>query len=87
MTTEGFPLAMAQEGERVRIERLNGGHGLEMRLTSLGLNVGSELTISHRQGAEMVVIRGETRLALGAGMAQRIWVRRLEPGGEEGRER
>ena len=69
-----FPLAMAQEGERVRIQALRGGKGLEMRLTSLGLNVGSELLVSQRRGASLVVIRGETRLALGAGMAQKILV-------------
>ncbi|MCP5426018.1 MAG: ferrous iron transport protein A [Gammaproteobacteria bacterium] len=69
-----FPLAMAQEGERVRIFLLRGGKGLEMRLTSLGLNVGSELIISQRMGANLVVLRGDTRLALGAGMAQKIMV-------------
>lgn len=73
-----FPLAMAQEGERVRIARLSGGHGLEIRLTELGLNVGSELLIAHRQGGQLVVIRGEARLALGASMAHKIWVSRLE---------
>ena len=75
--TAPFPLAMAQEGERVRICLLRGGKGLEMRLTSLGLNVGSELIVSQRQGANLVVLRGETRLALGAGMAQKIMVVRL----------
>ena len=69
-----FPLAMAQEGEHVRITLLRGGQGLEMRLTSLGLNVGSELTVSQREGGNLVVLRGETRLALGAGMAQKILV-------------
>ena len=72
-----YPLAMAQEGEHVRIFVLRGGKGLEMRLTSLGLNVGSELRISQRQGNNLVVIRGETRLALGAGMAHKIMVVRL----------
>ncbi len=80
---KSFPLAMAQEGERVRIARLNGGHSLEIRLTDLGLNVGSELLISHRQGGQLVVIRGETRLALGASMAQKILVSRLEANAEE----
>lgn len=68
---------MAQEGEKVRIFLLRGGKGLEMRLTSLGLNVGSELEVSQRQGGRLVVIRGDTRLALGAGMAQKIMVVRL----------
>jgi len=69
-----FPLALAQEGEQVRILLLRGGKGLEMRLTSLGLNMGSELTVSQREGGNLVVLRGETRLALGAGMAQKIMV-------------
>ncbi|MEE4638908.1 MAG: FeoA family protein [Wenzhouxiangella sp.] len=69
-----FPLAMAREGMRVRIDHLRGGKGLEMRLTSLGLNVGSELAVSLHQGGKLVVLRGETRLALGAGMAHKIMV-------------
>ena len=69
-----FPLAMASEGEHVRIFLLRGGKGLQTRLTDLGLNVGSELIVSQRQGGNLVVIRGETRLALGAGMAQKIMV-------------
>jgi len=69
-----FPLPMAPEGARVRIHLLRGGKGLEMRLTSMGLNVGSELVVSHHRGGRMVVLRGETRLALGAGMAHKIMV-------------
>lgn len=69
-----FPLAMAEEGDCVRIFLLRGGKGLEMRLTTLGLNVGSELRVSQRQGGNLVVIRGETRLALGSGVAQKIMV-------------
>jgi ferrous iron transport protein A len=71
---KAFPLAMAQEGVKLRIHALQGGKGLEMRLTSLGLNVGSELVVSQHQGGKMVVRRGETRLALGAGMAHKILV-------------
>lgn len=70
-----YPLAMAVEGEQVTVENLRGSKNLELRLTSLGLNVGSEITISQKQGSNLVVIRGETRLALGAGMAQKIMVK------------
>lgn len=69
-----MPLAMASEGERVRIFTLRGGKGLEMRLTALGLNVGSEIEVLNYQSGHLVVLRGETRLALGAGMAQKIMV-------------
>ncbi|MGD2118098.1 MAG: FeoA family protein [Chromatiales bacterium] len=72
-----FPLAMAQEGDRVSVLMLHGGKGMEMRLTTLGLHVGSELTVMQRQGGNLVVISGETRFALGAGMAQKIMVTQL----------
>jgi ferrous iron transport protein A len=71
---------MAQEGECVRIHLLRGGKDLEMRLTTIGLNVGSELTASQREGGSLVVLRGETRIALGAGMAHKIMVVRQHPG-------
>lgn len=74
-----FPLAVAQEGERLRIHLLRGGKGLEMRLTALGLNVGSELIVIQRLGGSLVVLRGETRIALGAGMANKIMVVRQHP--------
>lgn len=73
-TTKTFPLAMAGEGERVRIQTLQGGKGLAKRLTELGLNPGTEVRIVARQGGGLVVARGETRLALGCGMAVKILV-------------
>jgi ferrous iron transport protein A len=69
-----FPLIMAGEGERVRIQSLQGGKGLVMRLTELGLNQGTEVRIIQRQGGGLVVARGETRIALGGGMASKILV-------------
>ncbi len=72
-----FPLSMAYEGVRVRIVALCGGEGLARRLTDMGLNVGSELTVLNRQGGGVVVGRGETRFALGGGLAHKIWVQPL----------
>ena len=74
---KAFPLAMAGEGERVRIRTLQGGKGLAKRLTELGLNPGIEVRIVARQGGGLVVARGETRLALGGGMASKILVEAL----------
>jgi len=69
-----FPLSMAGECERVQISLLMGGPGLEARLISLGLNLGCELEVLHRLGGNTVVRRGESRLALGAGMAHKVMV-------------
>lgn len=76
--TKTFPLAMAGEGERVRIRMLQGGKGLAKRLTELGLNPGTEVRIVTSQGGGLVVARGETRLALGCGMAVKILVEAID---------
>lgn len=69
---------MADAGARVRIVALRGGAVLVKRMTDMGLNVGSELTVRQRQGGGVVVSRGETRFALGGGMAQKVMVVRVE---------
>ena len=74
MNTSNFPLMMADEGARVRGVALNGGAGLDRRMTEMGLNVGAELVVRQRQGGGLVVMRGETRFALGGGMAHKIMV-------------
>ena len=74
MNTSNFPLMMADEGARVRVVALNGGAGLDRRMTEMGLNVGAELVVRQRQGGGLVVMRGDTRFALGGGMAHKIMV-------------
>ena len=74
-STPAYPLTMADEGARVVVVSLAGGAGLDRRLTEMGINVGAELLVRQRQGSGVVVMRGETRYALGGGMAHRILVR------------
>ncbi|MDZ7752795.1 MAG: ferrous iron transport protein A [Gammaproteobacteria bacterium] len=69
-----FALAMAAEGQRVRIHALRAGRNLDGRLTELGLNVGTEITVIQRQGSGLVVSRGAGRLAIGGGMAMKVLV-------------
>lgn len=74
MTSTSFPLMMVDEGMRVRVVALRGGAGLDKRMTEMGLNIGAELVVVLRQGGGLVVMRGETRFALGGGMAHKIMV-------------
>ena len=76
--SHAFPLAMAGEGEPVRVVSILGGSSMALRVAELGLNVGSELIVRQRQGSGLVVGRGETRFALGGGMAHKIMVARIE---------
>ena len=51
------------------------GRGLGRRLTSLGLNINATIIPTQRRpGGGMIVARGDTRIALGAGMSQKILV-------------
>jgi ferrous iron transport protein A len=72
MSAAAFPLMMADVGARVRIVALMGGAG--RRMTEMGLNIGAELVMRQREGGGVVVMRGETRFALGGGMAHKIMV-------------
>jgi ferrous iron transport protein A len=78
MSATLFPLMMADEGARVRVVALRGGAGLDKRMTEMGLNVGAELVVRQRQGGGVVVARGETRFALGGGMAHKIMVSTIQ---------
>ncbi len=70
-----FPLALAQEGEHVRISGVKAGKGLNHRLRELGLPVGTDVTIRQRNSSGgMVVARDSLRIALGAGLAHKVVV-------------
>lgn len=77
--TSVFPLMMSGEGACVRVVGVRGGaaqdkQGLDKRMVEMGLNVGAELVVRQHRGGSVVVSRGETRFALGGGMAHRIMV-------------
>jgi Fe2+ transport system protein FeoA len=69
-----MPLAMASPGTECEVRQLRGGGDFERRMLAMGLGPGRRLRVSQREGGQMVVIVGETRLALGRGIAQKILV-------------
>ena len=70
-----FPLAYATRGQKVRIANLGSGKALERRLTDLGLPIGAEVEIMHREGiGRLVLACGPTRMALGSGACHKILV-------------
>lgn len=75
-----MPLSMVACGEKVRLSDVRAGGALSTRLSALGLTPGVELTvIQHGNGPMLVGVR-DTRLALGRGEAQRIFVESIEGG-------
>ncbi len=70
-------LARLPVGSRACIRRINGGRQLVHRLLGLGLRVGSEIELTQRRGGGVVVANAGTRVALGAGVAEKLLVERL----------
>ncbi len=70
-----MPLAMAGVKEKVCVCSMAGGRKIHQRLSSMGLNVGSEIEVIKRGIPGPFLIKyGDTRLAIGAGMAHKIMV-------------
>ena len=74
-----FPLAEAGSGDQLRVASIQGGREMSRRLHEMGLAVGVPL-IALTGGRGPATVRvGETRMAIGHGMAQKVWVERIEP--------
>jgi Fe2+ transport system protein FeoA len=69
-----LPLTMVAPGESVKLVRIAAGHRLRRRLTELGLIPGVELKIMQAEGGPLLLAVKDTRLALGRGMAHKIFV-------------
>ena len=80
------PLSDLALGARGRIAEIRGGRQLAHRLQGLGLRIGSEVEMLHRRGRGVVVSVGATRVALGVGVVEKLYVVPLAPTGmdEEG---
>ncbi len=70
-----FPLALANDGERVRIVSVRSGRNLHERLSSMGIHVDDVVKViqRHHRGA-VIISKDGSRYGLGGGMAQKILV-------------
>ncbi|MBU0485582.1 MAG: transcriptional repressor [Proteobacteria bacterium] len=69
------PLLKAVNGERVEIVEILGGPGMQNRMSSMGLTVGSCLeVISNNPAGPVIVAINDTRLALDTAMANKILI-------------
>jgi ferrous iron transport protein A len=82
-TAELVSLASLPVGSRARIERLLGGRQMTRRLLGLGLRVGSVLDVVQQRGRGVVVASHGIRVALGAGVAEKLLMLPLSPVNEE----
>lgn len=73
MTTE-IPLSMLAEGEEGRIVSIRGGYGLMRRLAELGFNPDTKIKVLRASRGPVVVLLRESRIAIGRGVAMKIFV-------------
>jgi len=75
------PLSKVAEGESVTVVEMGGGRWFKQRLVSMGVSVGSTVKVlraNNSIGGPTLIAIGQTRLAIGRGMAERIMVRTSE---------
>ncbi len=79
-TQASLPLSMLSPGEKACLIDIRGGQTLHKRLADLGLTIGDMVRVvqSDPSGPLILAIKGDTRLALGRGVAQQIVVRLAE---------
>jgi ferrous iron transport protein A len=76
------PLGELPLGSAALLAEVRGGRQLARRLLSLGLRVGTRITVLHHRGRGVVLSNGETRVALGGGIVDKLWVEPLSEGTE-----
>ncbi len=70
-----FPLAMATAGEHAVVVGIRGGMGPQRRLADLGIRPGVDIVvINSGHPGPFIVALGDTRLALGHGLAHQVLV-------------
>ena len=69
-----MPLFMAKAGETAHVRRISGGDGTRRRLAELGFTVDGPVTVVGKAGEDLIIEVKGARLALGAGMASKIFV-------------
>ncbi len=70
------PLIEMLSAEKGIIKKISGGKGLSAKMDSLSLYVGKEIELISKQSKRgpVVVKTGNTQLAIGSGIAQKIFI-------------
>ena len=72
------PVVELAVGQRMRLVRIDGGQRLKRRLLALGLSVGGEAELVQRRPGGVVLARGGNRVALGEGVAHKLYAEVVE---------
>ncbi len=68
-----LPLSLLSEGETGKVVKLNGGRTFQEKMISMGITQGDIVEVlTGTPGQALLVLIGNTRLALGFGLAHKI---------------
>ncbi len=75
------PLSMVNNGQKGTILTLTGGRTFHERFVSMGLHIGSEIEVLNcgHHNAPIMLATGDTRLAIGCDMAEKILIAIQKP--------
>lgn len=73
-----LPLPLVPQGQHVRVVEIDAGRQANHRLTEMGITRGTEVAILQDNGGALLLAIGDTRLALGRGLAHKIRVQCLQ---------
>lgn len=69
-----MPIVFAPQGENLRVIRVLADEKTKKHLESLGITIGSQLTVLSVSGGSIIVMVKDSRLALDKGVATKILV-------------
>jgi ferrous iron transport protein A len=73
-------LVECHDGDEVKILRINAGHGAIINLSNLGLHIGNVIKFCRKspfKGPVVVIYQG-SEIAIGFGLAQKIFVENIQ---------
>ncbi len=73
----GMPLNAIEIGRYAEVNNVIGGEMMCKKLMEMGVNKGSVIEMVRNDSGPLIIRVGESRLALGRGMAQKVMVREV----------
>ncbi|MGB9608520.1 MAG: FeoA family protein [bacterium] len=70
-----IPLAFAEEGKAYEVVEIMGGRGALLKLMEMGIYPGAQLRVISQSRGPLIVGIGDSRIALGRGIAMKIMVK------------
>lgn len=72
--SQSKPLSEVERDQKVRLVKVDAGHRATHRLAEMGLTPGTDFKVLQNYGGPLLISVRGSRLAIGRGLAEKIWV-------------